>query len=1187
MSGDRFTGGTEQWRIKVQAQLDAWLASAEETLTFSCELSKEERRYLHEQAPRLGLVTKSIGSGQNRFITVSKPSVSSAEASRRIWLEPSPKASSIILEFGSRFSLPSFVDYADRGGGELRLEEPREEAKAAATKAGRPREASGLGNNAKDKRTSGLIDARSKLPAWEFRHEVARLVREHSVVLVTGETGCGKSTQVPQFLLDDQEDAWKCIACSQPRRLSAIAVAERVASERGEPVGVSIGYEVRFESCVDPTVAELVFLTPGVLLRKLASDSELSEYSHLVLDEVHEEDTDTEFLLVACRELVKRRRGQLKLVLMSATLAVDKLADYFADLDHAGVGCPVVSIGAKAFPVSTFYLEDALEHCGRVDANYSPKAVGISTEMLAALKAASPNLVSSSLRCAQCGKDGFLSPEELGDHAAECAGTLILDSGAAQTSNEDDEFPSNSLGPDGVRNDIAVVADVLTNGASLPALLDNDDDYGGDLPLSISPGDDYNDDAGFGEAAALFKPSSGPIQVNGGKRSDVSVLQAAVRAYQRSRDEDFVDVHLIADLVRYFISSSYQKGAVLVFVPGWADIVDVISAFEADVPVAQPRQNSSRIAVHLGERCHCVALHSSLETAKQKAAFLPPPGNKWKVVVATNVAETSITIPDVSFVIDTGHEKTLAYDRMLGASVLRTMRISRASAQQREGRAGRTRPGVCFRLWTRRRHKALAARRKSELLRANLDGLCLRAASLCFRAGGSLGSKIRGARDFMQHALNPPLEVAVEDAVSDLVAIGALIAATEMPTRLGETLARLPLAPRLGLAALYSRLLGNPTLSVACVLDAKDPFIKGNQATSARQEFAGNSSSDVVALCGAADGFRRQRRTQRNSETLTRTYCRSHGLSYSTLALIDAATTQLSRALPAFHKNATVQAVTAPRTNALVCALATVALYPNVAIRRQNETLYTSRSGARCRVHGTSLAGKRHSPYHSYAANAGQSAQTIVFGALLEYVEGSGRSGLSVATVSPTAPLSVLLLCHATLAVFVANDVVELTVPGLTLRISNRRLADIILALRFKLRAALADFVANRPLAQDKIDAVHAVVGALVAEHTSMVSAPRASSPPAATPPASTPAVVSASAGRNQHSHSPNLSAVKTTTTSTAKQLTATPRKPVYSPVPPVSSRSSPKKYQQGLAPGSVSKHSSSKQHRARSSNKS
>lgn len=965
-------------------------------------------------------------------------------------------------------------------------------------------------------------------------------------------------------------------------------MAERVASERGEPVGVSIGYEVRFESCVDATLAELVFLTPGVLLRKLAADNELSQYTHVVLDEVHEEDTDTEFLLVACRELVKRRRGQLKLVLMSATLAVDKLAAYFADLDQAGVGCPIVSIGAKAFPVSTFYLEDALEQCGRVEAKYSPEAAGISTEMLSALKAASPNLVSSSLRCAQCGKEGFLSPEELGDHAAECAGTLILDSGTAQTSSEDDEFSSISHKPDGVRNDIAVVADVLANGASLPALLDNDDDYVGDLPLGISPGNDDYDDAGFGEAAALFKPSSEPIQASGGKRIDACVLQAAVRAYQRSRDEDVVDVHLVADLVRYFISSSYQKGAVLVFVPGWADIVDVISTFEADVPVAQqPRHISSRTALHLGERCHCVALHSSLETAKQKAAFLPPPGNKWKVVVATNVAETSITIPDVSFVIDTGHEKTLAYDRMLGASVLRTMRISRASAQQREGRAGRTRPGVCFRLWTRRRHKALAARRKSELLRANLDGLCLRAASLCLRAGGSLGSKIRGARDFMQHALNPPLEMAVDDAVSNLVAIGALIAVTEVPTRLGETLARLPLAPRLGLAALYSRLLGNPTPSVACVLDAKDPFIKGNQATSARQEFASNSSSDVVALCGAADGFRRQRRTQRNSESLTRNYCRSYGLSYSTLALIDAATTQLARALPAFHKNASVPAVPSQQTNALVCALATVALYPNVAIRRHNETLYTSRAGARCRVHGTSLAGKRHSPYHSYAAYGGKSAQTIVFGALIEYVEGSGRSGLSVATVSPAAPLSVLLLCHATLAVVMANDVLELTVPGLTLRTSNRRLVDLILALRFKFRAALADFVANRALAQDKIDAVQTVAAALVAEHTSMFSAPRASSPPA-TAPASTPAVVSTSAGRHQFAHSPpSLSAVKIATPSSGKQLTATPRKPVYTPVPPVSTRASPKKFQQGLASGPVSKHSSSKQHRARSSNKS
>ena len=156
----------------------------------------------------------------------------------------------------------------------------------------------------------------------------------------------------------------RCFARRTATRSELDAVAERVAAERGENCGQTVGYQVRFESSFSAKT-RLLFATPGVLLRKLGSDPDLVSYTHFLLDEVHEEDRDTEFLLVALRELVARRREAfdaspdtapppLKLVLMSATLGLQKLGDYFG-------GCPSCSMGGTNFPVTTFFLEDVLK----------------------------------------------------------------------------------------------------------------------------------------------------------------------------------------------------------------------------------------------------------------------------------------------------------------------------------------------------------------------------------------------------------------------------------------------------------------------------------------------------------------------------------------------------------------------------------------------------------------------------------------------------------------------------------------------------------------------------------------------------------------------------------------------------------------------------------------------------------
>lgn len=143
--------------------------------------------------------------------------------------------------------------------------------------------------------------------------------------------GCGKTTQVPQFLLDDDEVGPHCrIIITQPRRLSAITVAERVASERDEKIGTTVGYNIRFETEMS-RATQLLFVTPGVLLRKLQSDPLLSEFSHIIIDEAHERDRFTEFLFIVMKDLCLKR-ADLKLILMSATLNTSKLSTYFGNI---------------------------------------------------------------------------------------------------------------------------------------------------------------------------------------------------------------------------------------------------------------------------------------------------------------------------------------------------------------------------------------------------------------------------------------------------------------------------------------------------------------------------------------------------------------------------------------------------------------------------------------------------------------------------------------------------------------------------------------------------------------------------------------------------------------------------------------------------------------------------------------
>ncbi|KAI0407761.1 helicase associated domain-containing protein [Xylaria palmicola] len=212
-------------------------------------------------------------------------------------------------------------------------------------------------------RFQAMLQSRMQLPMWQFRQHVLETVEREQVVIVCGETGCGKSTQVPSFLLEHQLSLGRpCkIYCTEPRRISAISLARRVSEELGEGRGdlgtprSLVGYSIRLESNTSKET-RLIYATTGIVMRMLEGSNELREITHLVLDEVHERTIDSDFLLIVLKKLLEKRKD-LKVILMSATVDAERFSNYLGR-------APVLNVPGRTFPVQVKYLEDALEVTG-------------------------------------------------------------------------------------------------------------------------------------------------------------------------------------------------------------------------------------------------------------------------------------------------------------------------------------------------------------------------------------------------------------------------------------------------------------------------------------------------------------------------------------------------------------------------------------------------------------------------------------------------------------------------------------------------------------------------------------------------------------------------------------------------------------------------------------------------------
>ncbi|CAD6263671.1 unnamed protein product [Miscanthus lutarioriparius] len=274
-----------------------------------------------------------------------------------------------------------------------------------------------------------MLEARASLPMARQKQHFLQLLKENDVVVVSGETGCGKTTQVPQFILDDMiesELGGSCnIVCTQPRRIAAISVAERVSDERCESSPGSndslVGYQVRLDSARNERT-KLLFCTTGILLRKLSGNRDLSDVTHVVVDEVHERTILSDFLLIVLKNLVEKRSNQqgrkLKVILMSATVDSSLFARYFGE-------CPVISVEGRTHPVSTHFLEDVyekMEYCLALD---SPASGAYFAQHGEKWKHASSsvnnrrgkrNLVLSSWGDESTLSEGYINPHYISDY---------------------------------------------------------------------------------------------------------------------------------------------------------------------------------------------------------------------------------------------------------------------------------------------------------------------------------------------------------------------------------------------------------------------------------------------------------------------------------------------------------------------------------------------------------------------------------------------------------------------------------------------------------------------------------------------------------------------------------------------------------------------------------------------------
>ncbi|KAJ7942755.1 putative ATP-dependent RNA helicase [Quillaja saponaria] len=414
-----------------------------------------------------------------------------------------------------------------------------------------------------------------------------------------------------------------------------------------------------------------------------------------------------------------------------------------------------------------------------------------------------------------------------------------------------------------------------------------------------------------------------------------------------------IDLGLVEATIEY-ICRNEGEGAILVFLTGWDDISKLTDKLKGNNFIGNP----SKFLV--------LPLHGSMPTISQREIFDCPPPTKRKIALATNIAESSITIDDVVYVIDCGKAKETSYDALNKLACLLPSWISKASAHQRRGRAGRVQPGVCYRLYPKVIHDAMLQYQLPEILRTPLQELCLHIKSLQL---GTVGS-------FLAKALQPPDPLAVQNAMELLKTVGALDDKEEL-TPLGRHLCTIPLDPNIGKMLLMGSIFQclNPALTIAAALAHRDPFVlpinRKEEADGAKRSFAGDSCSDHIALLKAFEGWKDAKRYGKD-----RAFCWDNFLSPVTLQMMEDMRIQFLNLLSDIgfvDKSRGANAYNQYNHDLeMVCAILCAGLYPNVVQckRRGKRTAFYTKEVGKVDIHPSSVNAGVHVfplPYMVYS----------------------------------------------------------------------------------------------------------------------------------------------------------------------------------------------------------------------------
>lgn len=600
-------------------------------------------------------------------------------------------------------------------------------------------------------RRIALLDSRRKLPIWSEQDAIRQALRNKDVLVLSGETGSGKSTQVPQFLLQEQWCSGR-IAVTQPRRVAAISLARRVAEEVGTTLGSSspasrVGYSVRFDNSVSPAT-RIKFLTEGMLLQEMLRDAALKEYSAIIVDEVHERSVNVDLILGFLRGLVsgnRQTRGgkTLKVIVMSATADTEKLVKFF-DTGYQAKGHGTATNGVKpAIVKGSKSIVDAAGQLVRDDDGTDSTWSGISDSL-------DGKTSQKTSKTPKAGKTGTSTPARA--------------SPAAKTNGTTSHIRNGQVDDNENGSSCEYVSTCFVQGRQFPV-----------------------------ETVYLPEPTN-------------DILDASVKA--------IFQIHYKEPL----------PGDILVFLTGQEaietverQINELATAMEANIP-----------------KILTLPLFAALPQTAQQQIFQPAPPRTRKIILSTNIAETSVTVPGIRHVIDCGKAKMKLFHHRIGLEALLAKPISQSAAIQRKGRAGRDAPGKCYRLYTEADYVKLEMNTRPEILRCDLSQ-------------SVLIMQARGVQQVLGFPLlDPPPEQALKKALLLLLDIGALDDNAHI-NEVGRKLAKLPLTPTMGRvlveAARPEMDCVQEIIDILACLSVENVFI--NPATEEKREAAETARRDL------------------------------------------------------------------------------------------------------------------------------------------------------------------------------------------------------------------------------------------------------------------------------------------------------------------------------------------------------